>query len=109
LHWRLHRRIAQISPNIVLRSLYLCLMDVLDAELVEIISQRKKIDHRMEVHGKLVDAIEAGDSWGANYWGGEQHRFPFGSRTSASGVPHSDRRPEEPESILAEVPRASAL
>jgi DNA-binding FadR family transcriptional regulator len=81
LHWRLHRRIGQITPNIVLRNLYLCLMDVLNEELVEVISQFKKIDHRMEVHIRLVEAIAAGDTGAASYWGGERHRFSFGART----------------------------
>jgi DNA-binding FadR family transcriptional regulator len=107
LHWSLHRRIGEITPNAVLRSLYLGLMDVLREELVEIVAKRPKIDHRMEVHIRLVDAIAGGDPDAARYWGGEQHQFAFGTRRDAPGMPHSDARPTR-EQLAAGLPKPRA-
>ena len=59
--WRLHREIAAITPNQILREIYLGLLDVaeenlLDARPDEEVRTRRNKDHRM-----LVDAIASRD------------------------------------------------
>ncbi|MGH3505303.1 MAG: FadR/GntR family transcriptional regulator [Nocardioidaceae bacterium] len=63
-NWQLHRRIAEISQNVVLRSIYLTLLDVIGGELSEvrpdaIFSQGAGGD--ITVHRAIVNAIERGD------------------------------------------------
>ncbi|MFZ3453794.1 FadR/GntR family transcriptional regulator [Arthrobacter sp. 7Tela_A1] len=64
--WDLHVRIAEISPNLLLRSTYLGLMDFISRRVVEIFRTEGAADesyyeHRIRVHAELVDVIEAGE------------------------------------------------
>jgi DNA-binding FadR family transcriptional regulator len=62
-NWRLHRRIAQCGTNRVLASLYLTLMDFLEAEVVEVAPSRSYVayDKVIQLHRDIVEAIIAGD------------------------------------------------
>lgn len=67
--WRLHRRIAEISPNAILRTFYLNLVDYIEGETVsespseplDVPGFRPDTDERLRIHAALVDAIRSGD------------------------------------------------
>lgn len=66
-NWRLHRRIAQISPNAVLRTFYLNLVDYIEAESIgesttfDVMGFHPDTDERLQIHRDLVEAIRTGD------------------------------------------------
>jgi DNA-binding FadR family transcriptional regulator len=63
-NWDLHRRIAEISPNPILRSLYTLMLDVVSSELETVIPDADfaaQTDELLDLHQELVDAIVAGD------------------------------------------------
>ncbi|HZD74751.1 MAG TPA: FCD domain-containing protein [Actinomycetota bacterium] len=63
-NWDLHRRIADISPNSILRSLYASLLDVVSSELATVIPDADfavGVDELLRLHHELVAAITAGD------------------------------------------------
>jgi GntR family transcriptional regulator, transcriptional repressor for pyruvate dehydrogenase complex len=63
-NWDLHRRIAEISPNPILRSLYTLMLDVVSSELETVIPDADfaaQTDELLRLHQELVDAIVAGD------------------------------------------------
>ena len=66
-NWRLHRRIAQISPNAVLRTFYLNLVDYIEAESVgesstlDVMGFHADTDERLQIHRDLVEAIRTRD------------------------------------------------
>lgn len=69
-NWRLHRRIAEISPNAVLRAFYLNLVDYIDGELAADGDSPPRLpvpgfvadsEQRLEKHRDLVAAIRSGD------------------------------------------------
>jgi len=66
-NWRLHRRIAQISPNAVLRTFYLNLVDYIEAESVgesstfDVMGFHPDTDERLQIHRDLVEAIRTRD------------------------------------------------
>lgn len=66
--WVLHEKIAAITPNEMLRAIYLALMQVIGEHAERAESDAEAADqaegyrvHRFAVHRELVDAIEAGD------------------------------------------------
>lgn len=59
-NWRLHRRIALITPNTVLSTIYLNLLDFIESELDDEGIPRNS-GSRLEAHERLVAAIIAGD------------------------------------------------
>ncbi len=68
--WGLHEQIAAITPNELLRAIYLSMMHIIDDGTESARSAddapgesapRAYREHRFEVHRELVDAIEAGD------------------------------------------------
>ncbi len=65
-NWRLHRRIAEISPNVVLRTFYRNLVDYITAESESDVSLgvtglEPTSDVRLQVHRDLVAAIRSRD------------------------------------------------
>lgn len=68
-NWRLHRRIAEISPNAVLRTFYLNLVDYIEGETagattddaLSVPGFRQDTDERLRIHQALIDAIRSGD------------------------------------------------
>ena len=90
VNWKLHRRIAAITPNSVLSTLYNCVMDILDSGLLDVVGREQHNEHRIEVHRNLVRAIADGDVERATYWGGEGHRFAFGG--AVDSAPHGPTR-----------------
>lgn len=65
-NWSLHRRIAEITPNQMLRSIYLNLMAIIDEHTVNVLpSEEKPLDEyireRLHLHIDIVAAIEARD------------------------------------------------
>ncbi|HEY0189395.1 MAG TPA: FCD domain-containing protein [Cellulomonas sp.] len=65
-NWRLHRRIAEISPNVVLRTFYRNLVDYITAEsetdvTLGVIGLEPTSDERLQVHRDLVEAIRHQD------------------------------------------------
>ncbi len=63
-NWDLHRRIAEISPNSILRNLYASMLDVVSSELATVIPDEDfgaRTDELLRLHQELVDAIAAGD------------------------------------------------
>lgn len=66
--WALHELIASITPNEMLRAMYLAMMQVIGEHADRAVSDDEQPDraegyraHRLAVHRELVDAIEAGD------------------------------------------------
>lgn len=66
-NWRLHRRIAQISPNAVLRTFYLNLVDYIESEsggessAFDVMGFHADTDDRLQTHRDLVEAIRTRD------------------------------------------------
>lgn len=63
-NWDLHRRVAEISPNSILRNLYISMLDVVSSELATVIPDTDfalQVDELLGLHQELVDAIAAGD------------------------------------------------
>jgi len=61
-NWRLHRRMAEISPNAVLRSVYGTLMDYVESAVEQVTSDAVfRSSQNVRVHEALVDAIASGD------------------------------------------------
>lgn len=57
-NWALHRRMVQISPNVLLRSVYTTLLDYVESELGEVESDATfRASQNVEAHRKLVAAI----------------------------------------------------
>jgi DNA-binding FadR family transcriptional regulator len=77
LNWDLHTRIAAISPNAVLRGIYVGLYEFVNQ--VSLVSPQPRdadyMQQRMKVHRELVDAILAGDVAAAQQ-AAEAHRHP---------------------------------
>jgi GntR family transcriptional repressor for pyruvate dehydrogenase complex len=79
-NWKLHRTIAEISPNRLLKIFYHTIMDLLEGELLTVSKQSvsgKGSDGRAryELHRKLVQAIRDGNVALAWQLGGEKHKF----------------------------------
>ncbi|WP_189262013.1 FadR/GntR family transcriptional regulator [Streptomyces fuscichromogenes] len=67
-NWRLHRRIAEISPNPVLRAFYLNLVDYIESELaggqaatMDVPGFEAASEDRLDMHRAIVEAIRSGD------------------------------------------------
>lgn len=65
-NWCLHRRIAEITPNQLLRQVYLNIMAIMDDHTVDVLPGPEVplddyIDERLQLHIDIVAAIEARD------------------------------------------------
>ena len=65
-NWHLHARIAAISPNPLLRSLYSSLLEIIESHTLTVLPAREQplqeyIRERHELHTALVDALEQRD------------------------------------------------
>ena len=67
-NWRLHRRIAEISPNAVLRTFYVNLVDYIEDEaadgssgILAVPGFRPDTEERLRIHQELVAAIRSRD------------------------------------------------
>lgn len=66
-NWNLHRRIAQITPNAVLRTFYLNVVDYIESESIgesstfDVMGFHPDTDERLRIHSDLVDAIRTGE------------------------------------------------
>lgn len=62
-NWRLHRRIAEITPNPVLRAFYQNMVDYIEAEGLPLSVSGFRSDSagRLQVHYDIVDAIRSQD------------------------------------------------
>jgi DNA-binding FadR family transcriptional regulator len=60
-NWELHRRIARISPNSVLSSAYVAVLDVAEEMLAGGDAGPEPTKQSLKVHQELVDAITDGD------------------------------------------------
>ncbi|MDH5148424.1 FadR/GntR family transcriptional regulator [Brevibacterium casei] len=65
-NWGLHRRIAEITPNQLLRSIYLNLMAIIDDHTLDVLPVADTplesfIAERLQLHIDIVEAIEARD------------------------------------------------
>ncbi len=65
-NWHLHARIAGTSPNSILRTVYLGLLDVIEAHTLSVEPPTVQpvaeyIEYRQDLHVRIVDSIEAGD------------------------------------------------
>lgn len=60
--WQLHRRMVEISPNIVLRNMYLGLLEFVSQRVHGVVSVVSLADPKgVLVHQRMVDVIESGD------------------------------------------------
>ena len=65
-NWHLHARIASVSPNGLLRSLYLSLLDIVESHTLSILPSRVQplpdyVSERHQLHAALVEAIAERD------------------------------------------------
>ena len=65
-NWRLHARIAAVSPHPVLRSLYMSLLDQIESHTLDVlpVSEQPLPDYiaaRHSLHSAIVDALDARD------------------------------------------------
>lgn len=62
-NWQLHVRIAEITPNAILRNYYLGVMEFLRTQVADVLPDdpARGFAEGVAVHGALVDAIAAGD------------------------------------------------
>jgi DNA-binding FadR family transcriptional regulator len=63
-NWDLHRRVAEITPNRILRNLYVSLLDATESELGAVIPDSDfagMVDDLLTLHREVVAAIVAGD------------------------------------------------
>ena len=58
-NWRLHRRIAEITPNVVLRAFYQNMVDYIEREGLPAFGAGS--EERLQVHHDIVEAIRARD------------------------------------------------
>jgi GntR family transcriptional repressor for pyruvate dehydrogenase complex len=70
-NWRLHLRIAEITPNVLAQTLYQGMLgfaadQALSAEHVTAESDRPWLELRYQVHHELIEAIVSGDTYRAN-------------------------------------------
>jgi DNA-binding FadR family transcriptional regulator len=65
-NWGLHARIAAVSPNVMLRSLYTSLLDLIESHTLSVlpVSEQPLLEYvaeRYELHARLVEAIAGRD------------------------------------------------
>lgn len=65
-NWHLHAVIANISPNSILRNFYLGLLELIEQHTLAVQPTRDQplqgyIEYRLDLHSRMVDAIEAAD------------------------------------------------
>lgn len=62
-NWRLHERMARISPNAILRGYYLALMEFLQSQLDDVVMDDfgERFPIGVRIHEELVEAIATGD------------------------------------------------
>lgn len=64
-NWQLHRRIAEITPNVILRAFYQNMIDYVELEDYRAAPDETALPphdgHRLQVHRDLVEAIRAQD------------------------------------------------
>lgn len=65
-NWHLHAVIANISPNAILKNFYLGLLEVIEQHTLAVKPSLEQplqgyIEYRLELHRKMVDAIESSD------------------------------------------------
>jgi DNA-binding FadR family transcriptional regulator len=65
-NWHLHAVIANISPNSILKNFYLGLLEVIEQHTMAVQPTREQplqsyIEYRLELHQRMVDAIEDQD------------------------------------------------
>jgi DNA-binding GntR family transcriptional regulator len=65
-NWALHARIAAISPNVMLRGLYLSMLDLIESHTLSVVpapqhSLAAYMAQRHQLHADLIEAIAAGD------------------------------------------------
>ena len=65
-NWALHARIADVTPNALLRTFYTSLLDVIETHTLSVLPDEEHplpdfIRSRYELHAALVDAIDARD------------------------------------------------
>jgi DNA-binding FadR family transcriptional regulator len=66
-NWGLHARIAALSPNVMLRSLYTSLLDLIESHTLSVlpVSEQPLLEYvaqRYQLHADLVEAIASRDS-----------------------------------------------
>jgi DNA-binding FadR family transcriptional regulator len=60
-NWNLHRRVAQCVRNPPLHSMYLVVLDALEATLASVAYDADVVEQHQAVHAELIDAIVSGD------------------------------------------------
>lgn len=65
-NWHLHAVIANISPNSILKNFYLGLLEVIEQHTLAVQPTMEQplqsyIEYRLDLHARMVDAIEASD------------------------------------------------
>jgi DNA-binding FadR family transcriptional regulator len=61
LNWALHRRVASLCRNAPLRSIYLTLLDYLEASLDRAVYEKFDGPESVAIHRELVEAIDEGE------------------------------------------------
>jgi DNA-binding FadR family transcriptional regulator len=66
-NWALHARIASVSPNAILRSIYTSLLDIIESHTLTVLPVQEQplpdyLAERHRLHAALVDAIAGHDT-----------------------------------------------
>jgi DNA-binding FadR family transcriptional regulator len=69
-NWALHARIAEVSPNVILRSFYTSLLDIIESHVLSVQPDDEHplpeyLQSRYALHAALVEAIAERDEAGA--------------------------------------------
>jgi DNA-binding FadR family transcriptional regulator len=66
-NWALHARIASVSPNVILRSIYTSLLDIIESHTLTVLPVQEQplpdyLAERQRLHAALIDAIAEHDT-----------------------------------------------
>jgi DNA-binding GntR family transcriptional regulator len=104
-NWALHARIADVSPNDLLRRLYLSLLEHLESHLLEVVPLADRplpdyISARLRLHADLVDALDQCDAARA---------LALIAEHNTASAPHANLRQAGPDTLAAHHLAASSL
>jgi DNA-binding FadR family transcriptional regulator len=95
-NWQLHARIAAISPNVMLRSIYTSLLHLIESHTLSVLPVQEQplpeyLRERHRLHAALVDAIAARDTRTALGLIAEHNTTMSHHHEPAEPNPHADR------------------
>jgi DNA-binding MarR family transcriptional regulator len=87
--WDLHRTVAELCQNTLLRTAYLNLLDVISSHMASVLptsNLQQYLYERLAIHAQLVDAVASGDETQAAA-AAQAHHFTSGRARLIAGTP----------------------